>query len=603
MTHERAREIGFNSLLAIVICLTITAIPAARSVHASSYTVDSLGDEHDTAALDGSCSTSLGTCTLRAAIESTYGAGDTINFDGSLYGGVITLHEQLVLQSSNVTIDGNGNDITISGSSISHAPGVPGECLVVAGNGDLIEDLTIRDCPTWGIRVGEHSNNGLGDSNTIYGVTLLGNSSGGIAFSDVDLDGYGGNHSTLDYSLIGSDSSSPSSCNPFDGNGFGVALSGVHGDYIQHSSILCNNLDGINSSGSDTNTLHGNTIGGNLWEGIYLTGTSYTNITGNYIGTIMGTAAFGNAYNGIRMEGSSHAIDIGGSEQLNGNLISGNIQSGIFITDASYDIFIDNNAIGTDVFLDGALPNGNAGIAIVNNTIGAEEANRIEIGSSSVSTAQQYISGNAGEGIYLLNSNNIAIRVSNLIGRGDYSSVIEIPLGNGLEGINILSSPNIIVQSYVIAFNGGAGIAVTGTGSQNNLLGARGVYSNRGLPIDLNYDGHTPNDPGDGDSGPNTLLNYPEVTGISGDLIYGTSCNSCWVYLRRASGDPSAPGGGYSGNPLAVVQANASGYWQTAYPLTGGALVQSVALMAMDSAYNTSELSPRPVTYIPFVKK
>jgi hypothetical protein len=38
------------------------------------------------------------------------------------------------------------------------------------------------------------------------------------------------------------------------------------------------------------------------------------------------------------------------------------------------------------------------------------------------------------------------------------------------------------------------------------------IYSNDGLGIDINEDGVTPNDLGDGDTGPNNLMNYPVLT-------------------------------------------------------------------------------------------
>ena len=63
-----------------------------------------------------------------------------------------------------------------------------------------------------------------------------------------------------------------------------------------------------------------------------------------------------------------------------------------------------------------------------------------------------------------------------------------------------------------IAFNGGAGIRVTGSG--NVSIGRNSIHSNTGLGIDLGSLGVTPNDvgpPHDTDVGPNGLQNFPDI--------------------------------------------------------------------------------------------
>jgi len=66
----------------------------------------------------------------------------------------------------------------------------------------------------------------------------------------------------------------------------------------------------------------------------------------------------------------------------------------------------------------------------------------------------------------------------------------------------------------LIAYNAGDGIAVASEGGGSpifNSFRANSIHSNGGLGIDLGNDGVTPNDPGDADSGPNYLQNYPEL--------------------------------------------------------------------------------------------
>jgi hypothetical protein len=55
-------------------------------------------------------------------------------------------------------------------------------------------------------------------------------------------------------------------------------------------------------------------------------------------------------------------------------------------------------------------------------------------------------------------------------------------------------------------------VAVLGSSSVGNSILSNRIYSNTGLSIDLNADGLTSNDLGDGDKGPNNLQNFPIIT-------------------------------------------------------------------------------------------
>ena len=47
---------------------------------------------------------------------------------------------------------------------------------------------------------------------------------------------------------------------------------------------------------------------------------------------------------------------------------------------------------------------------------------------------------------------------------------------------------------------------------QKNAILKNSIFGNTGLGIDLGTSGVTPNDAGDGDTGPNNLQNFPEMT-------------------------------------------------------------------------------------------
>src|SRR5439155_8152020 len=85
------------------------------------------------------------------------------------------------------------------------------------------------------------------------------------------------------------------------------------------------------------------------------------------------------------------------------------------------------------------------------------------------------------------------------------------PLANSLHGIWLDCANRNFILLNAVAYNAGAGVLVgVGTGNSINL---NLLYGNGGLGIDLSFagagDGVTPNDPGDGDVGPNNLQNFP----------------------------------------------------------------------------------------------
>ena len=104
------------------------------------------------------------------------------------------------------------------------------------------------------------------------------------------------------------------------------------------------------------------------------------------------------------------------------------------------------------------------------------------------------------------------------------------PIGNGLHGILITSEgpssgpAGNRIEGNTIAFNGGDGV-FSSVGCCNQIK-SNSIFSNGGLGIDLGPDGVTPNDPGDADSGPNDLQNFPvpssATSSDNGTTIQGT---------------------------------------------------------------------------------
>ncbi|MEP7359353.1 MAG: right-handed parallel beta-helix repeat-containing protein, partial [Anaerolineales bacterium] len=361
-----------------------------------------------------------------------------------------------------------------------------------------------------------------------------------------------------------------------------------------------NGGDGVALTGGANHNLIGGTqaaakniISGNLGSGVLLDGaaTTLNQVSGNYIGLNQaGLAAIPNAFAGVQFDHGAHHNLLGSLSLITQrNVVSGNTQDGVSFLNGAHDNQVDGNYIGLDQSGTRALGNGQAGVSIVSSP-----ANII---GDSAAVPGQYISGNATTGVYVAGSSDTTIGLSNLIGQGLYANRL---LGNSGHGIWLKGSNNSRVDVWWISYSDGAGVAVTGAATGNSII-VHYNFGNGGLPIDLGDDGPTPNDPGDGDSGPNNLLNYPLITGQVGTTATGSACANCTVHVYRAVGNPAAPGGG--GVLLNSTVANGAGIWSISGLPAGLSRFELSATACAGSciAGNTSEMSPRWALSLPLV--
>ncbi len=208
---------------------------------------------------------------------------------------------------------------------------------------------------------------------------------------------------------------------------------------------------------SPNNTIGGpmaaarNVISGNTDSGVVIPSVSAAgnHVQGNFIGTdVSGTEELGNAGDGIHI--TSDGNTIGGTAIGAANVISGNGDDGVSISNNAANNALYSNFIGTDLTGTLAIGNGDTGIAIFNN-------------------ASDNLIGGAAPG----QANTIAFMVN-----------------GGIQLANSSGSGN--------TFRGNA-IHSNGSGALN-------------LGIDLRTNGVTLNDVGDSDTGPNRLQNFPVVT-------------------------------------------------------------------------------------------
>ncbi|MCB0636374.1 MAG: right-handed parallel beta-helix repeat-containing protein, partial [Lewinella sp.] len=170
-------------------------------------------------------------------------------------------------------------------------------------------------------------------------------------------------------------------------------------------------------------------------SGIWAEATDDLDIINNRIGTSLdGTMDFGNGRMGIELIDCSSVL-------IQTNLISGNAEAGISLTNVpSFNII--SNYIGTDSAGDGALPNGGHGAidlasctsgTIYNNLISGNETDGIEVGDNSTSITIQ--------------DNYIGLALDGVS-----------PLGNTGNGIILAGSSIILIRDNFVAHNQGGGI-------------------------------------------------------------------------------------------------------------------------------------------------
>ena len=255
--------------------------------------------------------------------------------------------------------------------------------------------------------------------------------------------------------------------------------------------------------GSDTSTIKGNLITGNNRGGIFLVGSN-NKIQSNFIGTnATGTAALGNNGDGIATSGFPTENLIGGTTPADRNVISGNFGDGIEINGSMN--LIQGNFIGVDVT--GASALGNSGVGVKLNGGGAT------VGGTTSGTGN-VISSNGSHGVEVTCCGAGQIQ-SNFIGTDVTGAAA---LGNSGNGVSLQSASNQMIggtttgAGNIIAFNGGDGVFIHNflpPFTTGNAILSNSIFSNTGLGIDLEPDGVTLNDPGDGDIGANNLQNFP----------------------------------------------------------------------------------------------
>lgn len=372
-----------NVLVTALLVVVLIGTPTGRASASLLFTVTTVNEGSDQSPGDGVCATSLGDCTLRAAMEEANASSgqDTINFNlpgGGVHSISITAGPLPPINEA-VILDGTSQ------------PNCTVPCIVLSGAN----------------LVGTYSGLSLtGDGSTIQGFIITSWSMDGISIS--------GQNNTIKGNVIGFWPGNPASLP----NSYGIEIEGG-GNKIGGYTAAARNVISGNTAAGIAISRSGGAASGNI-------------IRGNYIGTdISGMAALPNGQSGIIVY--PHATDalIGGTLTGTGNVISGNGWRGI--DSAAAGVRIYRNFIGTNALGTGAIPNGAGGIFL--------DGGNAQIGGSAA--ARNIIAYNNGTGISFYGDTTMV----NILRNSIYSnSGLGIDLGfNGVTANDLLdadSGPN-----------------------------------------------------------------------------------------------------------------------------------------------------------------
>ena len=542
--------------------------------------------------------------TLRQAIidANAHPGPDTIQFNLPAGAGLtISLGSQLPGLDGPVNINGasqpgfgSGDIVEVRGPGIA---GTAGFIITPAATGTTIRGLSILNWPGQGIRVNSTGNriagNRIGIDRT--GVAVPNGEGIFVDGPDADNNVIGGNVASDRNIISGNNGHGVMITGGFDTIG-NVVIGNYIGTNVAGTAALANGGNGIviqaRSTVGGTVAGQGNLISGNGQNGISVSqDDNESTIQGNFIGTdVSGTLPLGNGGNGITIGDTEFSI-IGGTTAEARNIISANGGNGISLNGDASATTVQGNYIGMTVSGTGALPNAGNGITITGTF-------STMIGGT-VAGARNLISANGGNGVVLNDSRGSTIQ-GNYIGT-DITGVVDF--GNGGHGISLFNdSSNTVIGGpgaamNLVSENGFDGISIDATTVQVQIL-ENSIHSNGGLGIDLEPDGETGNDPQDVDGGANLGQNRPTLStastsgAITGNL--DSSLNATYVirFYRSAICSPSGFGEGqtYLGSTTAVTDGTGI---SPAFNVNFGALTAGdvVAATATDAAGNTSEFS------------
>jgi hypothetical protein len=432
-----------------------------------------------------------------------------------------------------------------------------GGCLDFRGGGGL-RGVVVNRSPTVGICVQgspAFEIDGCFIGTNATGTAALGNDTGILLISDDNLVG----------------GATPAARNLIAGNTTGIQIgTGIAQapPNTARNNLVTGNLIGTNAAGTaalpgqstgivvqmDSSSFSGhsssiggpgpqfrNVISGQAQDGVLLAGGSLlgpgqNDVLGNYIGTdVTGTAALPNG-NGVRVTAFNGGNSVGSTTAATGNLISGNLGSGVAI--GTPDNIVRFNRIGTDAAGTGALP----------NSIGIQ----IDVADDNLVTANTIaFNGNAGVLIGVIDDTTVGDTI-------DESSIHS----NGARGIDLIGAANNAQSAPAITAASIAGPTLTVSGTLTSAPGASflvQIFSNAACDASGFGEGQTflgettvnTNGAGSGSFGPLALTipaGQPVITATATANANGSTSEFGACFTATGGGPPNTP-------PVAVADA------------------------------------------------
>ena len=467
---------------------------------------------------------------LRAALYYALDhPGTTITFniplnDPGFSNGVFTILLTDVLPSilNNTVIDSvfqpnaSPENRNICLSSIS--PPIPGTFpfgLRFHGTNSAVKGLAITSVPAAGILIEQGArSNIIGGPLSSDRNVISGSGQQGILISDTNSIG-----------------------NVIQGNFIGLDTAG--------NAALSNAWEGIAIfNGSQHNLVTSNVISGNGAAGVRIGGANGNTVQGNLIGLdASGTTALPNGWHGIGIYNGSQSNLIGGSLPGQRNVVSGNMQQGIAITDTnSIGNIVEGNYIGLSANGSSSISNHWEGIAIYNGAQFITIADNVISGNgtglaiSGPGTDNQVVRGNyigldAGGNVALPNQGpGVAVYAGsrfNLVG-GTAPSERNVISGNMAQGLSLSgpdTSGNAVSGNFI-------GLNSAGTAAVGNSYAGIAIFNGASLNI----------------IGGQQTGNVISGNGEQGLTLdgFGTASNDVWGNFigLNAAGNAAVPNGG-----------------------------------------------------------
>ncbi len=388
---------------------------------ALTFTVDSNGSESDTS-INGVCETSLGACTLHAAIQEANNApGTIILFDAPH---TISDCSLPALSAGSTTINGyNQWDTT------NDRPGVVLETPLACGAGSTVLTINSDNNHIYGL---SFENQTSADS---IGIKIASGSDNNTIGTDIEMRrnlfltaGYGvkslGSNNSISSNYFGTVNGT--SCYGVRGT-FGIQSWGTN-NHISNNLIVGQRSIGIDLAGNG-NTIEYNIIGVNKYK------QKASSSIKNYRGIVIGS---------------------GSDNTINNNVIGDNDSYGIYIYFSSNDNDIHHNEIGipwsiSDLGNRGtgiAISSGN-GNTIRNNHIVDNDGSGIVAETSNITIQGNIIRDNQLHGVHF------APTATGVVGGGDTPGLRNSIFANSEHGIYLEGSSSVTISGNLIGLDAG----------------------------------------------------------------------------------------------------------------------------------------------------